>query len=77
METLRKAWETWKRIGQAIGDTIARLVLSIFYFTIFLPFGLGMRLWGDPLGIRSRGPATWLARSTDKQEPTLKNSRRL
>ena len=77
MEALRKVWQAWKRIGQVIGDTIARVVLTIFYFTVFLPFGLGVRLWGDPLAIRPRGQSTWLERSTEAQELTLKDSRRL
>jgi len=36
-------WQAWKRLGRAIGDLIGRLVLTVFYFTIFAPFGLGMR----------------------------------
>lgn len=44
---MRKLWSLWKRFGQAMGDFIARLVLTLFYFTIFAPFGLGVRLWGD------------------------------
>jgi hypothetical protein len=75
MEILRKFWQTWKRIGQAIGDTIARIVLTVFYFTIFMPFALGVRLWGDPLAIRPHGHTTWLERRT--KDLTLKDSRRL
>ena len=43
MTFLRRFWEGWKRFGQAIGDFLARVILSIFYFAIFLPFGLGTR----------------------------------
>ena len=75
MEALRKVWQAWKRIGQAIGDTIARVVLTIFYFTLFVPFGLGVRFLTDPLGIRQRGRSKWLERTTHDQ--TLKDSRRL
>ncbi len=58
MDTLRKIWAVWKRVGQAIGDFMARVVLSIFYFTIFAPFGLGVRLTSDPLQLKRRG-AQW------------------
>lgn len=29
--------------------TFARVVLSLFYFTLFVPFGVGVRLFDDPL----------------------------
>jgi len=75
MEALRKGWQAWKRFGQFMGDLIGRLVLTVFYFTLFMPFGLGVRLLGDPLAIRPRGSAKWLERTT--QGPTLEDSRRL
>jgi hypothetical protein len=65
MEILGKIWETWKRFGQFIGDILARIVLTIFYFTIFVPFGLGVRLFSDPLMIKeNHGPPFWLSRET-------------
>lgn len=75
METLRKVWQAWKRIGQAIGDALARVVLTVFYFTLFMPFGLGVRFLGDPLMIRRRGLSNWLERTT--RDLTLDDSRRL
>ena len=63
MEKLRHAWNTWKRIAQFIGDWIARVVLTIFYFTLFAPFGLGVRLFSDPLKIK-RGLPGWRERAT-------------
>jgi len=75
METLRKGWQAWKRIGQFIGDQIGRLVLTVFYFTLFMPFGLGVRLLADPLAIRPHGSSKWLERTTHDQ--TLEDTRRL
>ena len=75
METLRKGWQAWKRIGRFIGDQIGRVVLTVFYFTLFMPFGLGVRFLGDPLAIRSRGGSKWLERATHDQ--TLEDTRRL
>ena len=75
METLRKGWQAWKRIGQFIGDQIGRLVLTVFYFTLFMPFALIVRFLLDPLGIRPPSRAKWLERRT--QDLTLEDSRRL
>jgi len=71
---LKRFWHAWKRFGQFIGDWLARIVLTIFYFTIFLPFGLGVRLGADPLDIR-RHPPEWVGRTTD--DKTLEDVRRL
>ncbi|HET6598273.1 MAG TPA: hypothetical protein VFG81_21835 [Anaerolineales bacterium] len=75
METLRKGWQAWKKIGQFIGDQIGRVVLSIFYFTLFMPFGLGVRWFGDPLAIRPRGSSKWLERTS--HDLTIEDTRRL
>ena len=75
MEALRKFWQAWKRFGQMIGDLIGRLVLTVFYFTLFMPFGLGVRFFGDPLAIRPSKRAKWLERKT--QDLTLDDARRL
>lgn len=61
---LRKFWESWKKFGQWIGDMLARIVLTLFYFTIFLPFGIGVRFFGDPLSVKHRPAALWLPRAT-------------
>ena len=75
METLRNVWQAWKRIGQFIGDQVGRLVLTIFYFTLFMPFALGVRLFGDPMEIGPKVRAKWLERTT--HDLTLDDSRRL
>jgi hypothetical protein len=75
MEILGKIWKTWKRFGQFIGDIVARIVLTIFYFTIFVPFGLGVRLFSDPLMIKEKsGPPFWLPRETGDR--SLEEARR-
>jgi hypothetical protein len=75
MEILRKGWEAWKRFGQFMGDQVGRVVLSIFYFTLFMPFGLGVRFFLDPLGMRARDRVEWLERKT--QDLTIDDARRL
>lgn len=75
METLRKAWQIWKRIGQFIGDAIGRVVLTLFYFTLFVPFALGVRFFGDPMAMRPSNRVKWLDRTTP--DLTIEDSRRL
>lgn len=75
MNFLRTAWQMWKRVGQAIGDFIARIVLSLFYFTIFVPFGLITRLFNDPLMIKDNRQHVWLERRTRDRE--IEDARRL
>ena len=75
MKALRKVWEAWKRFGQFMGDMFGRLVLTIFYFTLFVPFALGVRFFGDPLAMRPSTRVKWVERTT--QDLTLEDSRRL
>jgi hypothetical protein len=74
MNLLRQIWAKWKVVGQMIGDFVARILLTIFYFTIFMPFGLLVRLLSDPLDIKRAQP-TWLGRKT--HELNIDDSRRL
>ncbi len=64
MSFLKKFWSGWKRFGHFMGDMLARVVLTVFYFTILLPFGLLTSLFGDPLNIRSKSKPNWLKRET-------------
>jgi len=59
---LRRAWEGWKRVARVIGDFQARLVLVVFYFVVFGPFALAVRLTGDPLAIKAASARGWLPR---------------
>ena len=75
MKALQKFWHAWKRFGQVMGDFIGRLVLTVFYFTLFMPFGLGVRFFGDPLALHPSGPSKWLERTT--KDLTIDDTRRL
>jgi len=74
MALLRKFWESWKAFGHFLGNVVARVVLSLFYFTVFVPFGLGVRWFSDPLQIKTRPNSLWRTRSTMDQ--TLDEVRR-
>ena len=56
---LKPLWEAWKRLAHRIGNFQARLLLTILYAVVVLPFGLVVRLFADPLRIRKR-PQGWL-----------------
>lgn len=55
----KRAWNAWLRIAAIIGDFQARVILSLFYFIIVLPFGLLVRIFADPLGVKGQRPTTW------------------
>ena len=59
METLKRAWEAWKRFGHKVGNFQARVLLTIFYGVLVMPFGLAARMFSDPLRIKQR-PTQWL-----------------
>ena len=75
MPSLNRAWIAWKRIGQAVGDFIARVTLIVFYFSVFVPFGLAVRLLLDPFSIGSGHRSFWNSRSESAQN--LDEARRL
>ena len=56
---LRRAWQAWKRIAHKIGNFQARVLLTIFYGLVVLPFGLVTRWLSDPLRIK-RPPDKWI-----------------
>jgi hypothetical protein len=58
METLKRAWEAWKAFGKKIGNFQARVLLTVAYGIVVLPFGLAARLFSDPLQIKKR-PDAW------------------
>jgi hypothetical protein len=56
---LKRFWEAWKRIAHKIGSFQARVVLTVLYGVLVLPFGLVVRWFSDPLRIKRR-PQGWL-----------------
>ena len=55
----KRAWQGWKDLAHKIGNFQARVILSIFYGILVLPFGLAARWFSDPLRIKKR-PEQWL-----------------
>lgn len=61
-DTLRLAWSRFGIIGSVIGDLQGKVISILFYFTILMPFGIGSRLFSDPLRMRSAAGPQWLQR---------------
>jgi hypothetical protein len=43
-------------------------MMMIFYFTVFVPFAVGVRLFSDPLQIKTRPARLWRDRVTTDQK---------
>ena len=72
---IRGIWRIWIRFGNAVGNLVGRVLLTVFYFTVFAPFGIGMRLFGDPLAIKHSHRPQWLKREIESS--TIEDARRL
>jgi len=53
-----KLWEGWKKFGHALGNFQARVLLTVIYSILILPFGLLVRLFSDSLHTKKR-PEKW------------------
>lgn len=67
---LAAAWARWKAIVTVIGTFQARVLLSVFYFTVVPPFALVVKLFKDPLGLRAAASNTfWMDRPAPDPTP--------
>ena len=48
----------WKKLGHAIGNFQARILLTLIYSLLILPFGLIVRVFSDSLHMKKR-PQKW------------------
>jgi len=48
----------WKKFGRAIGNFNARVLLTLLYAVVILPFGLVVRAFSDSMHIKKR-PEKW------------------
>ena len=74
MNVLKLVWKKWRAFGQIMGDFVARIFMTVFYFTVAVPFGIGVRWLKDPLRLKSKEVA-WLKR--EEREETIETARRL
>ncbi|NWF68582.1 MAG: hypothetical protein HXY40_05815 [Chloroflexi bacterium] len=54
-EIWRLGWDRFNLVTAILGDVQGRVIALVFYFTILMPFGIGSRLFSDPL--RQRLPS--------------------
>ena len=57
-------WKVWPLLAKGIGNFQARLLLTLMYAVIVLPFGIIVRLFADPLRIK-KTPTHWLEHSVE------------
>ena len=61
---LPRLWEGWKSFARAMGEFQSRILLGLFYFFIVTPFGVAVRIFGDPLHFRRvEGSSNWIPRN--------------
>jgi len=64
---IRRLWAGWKRFAQRMGNFQGRVLLAMFYFIAITPFGILVRLFGDPLRLKRRARSSfWLDRPEEE-----------
>lgn len=56
---LKRVWAAWTCLAHKIGNFQSRVLLTVLYAVLVLPFGVIVRLFSDPLRIKKR-PTSWL-----------------
>ena len=71
MAILKLLWEKWKAFSEIFGNFMSRVILTVLYFVILLPYGIGMRMFADPLELKPRpADSGWRAFPRD-QNPEI------
>lgn len=66
---VRRVLDWWRVFAIEIGNYQGRVLFAFFYFVIVAPFGIGVRLFSDPLKVKQAVRGTnWLERSPVRQE---------
>jgi hypothetical protein len=75
LDILRKMWKRWKIIGAEVGNYQGRAIVLVFYYTVMVPFGAGVRLLSDPLRLKPNAAASaW--REREPTNPDIEAARR-
>lgn len=59
MYLFKLVWNKWKKIAQVVAIFQARVILTLFYFTILAPFGLVLTFFKDELKIHIKSNRIW------------------
>ncbi|GIW39972.1 MAG: hypothetical protein KatS3mg076_0549 [Candidatus Binatia bacterium] len=57
----RRLWEGWKRFAHAVGVFNTRVIMTLLYFVVVLPFGIVVRVVSDPLRLKPPPGSNWSA----------------
>jgi hypothetical protein len=64
-EFFKMIWDGWMKFSRAVGTFNTKLLLTVFYYVLLMPFGLAMRFLSDPLKMKGSGRKTnWIERET-------------
>jgi len=66
-EVLSTLWKAWTRLAHKVGDFQARILLTLVYAVLMLPFGVLVRLFADPLHFKKR-PSQWFDRAPEVRD---------
>jgi hypothetical protein len=72
----KRIWEWWVPIAHKIGNFQARLILTVFYFTLFMPFAILVKLFTDPLRIKPKTKKGWIERKDERVDDLLERARK-
>lgn len=67
LQDLKGLWNAWKRLARKIGNFQARVLLTLLYAIVILPFGLLARFFWDPLRIKNR-PIQWIEHAPEEYD---------
>ena len=71
---LKKGWDKWLAISRVAGNFLSRILVTVFYFTIMLPFSLGVTFFSDPLKLKNTTASHWQPRESASER--LEDARR-
>lgn len=66
MQLFKFAWKRFTLIAEIMGEVNGRVLVTVFYFTILVPFALISKLVTDPLNRKT--PPSWIAREPLKRD---------
>lgn len=64
MQSFAKLWHVWKELAFYIGDFQARALLTVFYFTVAVPFALVAQIFGPQRQLSRPRESNWHRRKT-------------
>jgi hypothetical protein len=68
----KRLWRAWLVVGHKIGVFNSRVILTVFYWTIFAVYSIVANPFMDSMRIKTKG--TWISRRTT--DLTLEDSKR-